>query len=57
MLFRCGDKSMVEVVLGELERQDGDASTWNGRGVGLSSSETKVALWSLSSTHWVTFIK
>ena len=57
MLFRHEDKSMVEAVLSELERQDDDASIWDGRGVGLSSSESKVALWALSSTHWITFIK
>jgi len=48
---------MVEAVLRALESQDGDTSIWNGRGVGLSSSESKVALWALSSTHWVTFIE
>ena len=57
VLFRHEDSFILESVLSQLERQAGGASTWDGRGVGLSSTESSVVLWALSSTHWIIAIK
>lgn len=57
VLFRHEDKFVAEAVLSHLERQDDDLLIWDGRGVGLSLAESKVALWALSSTHWIVAIE